>query len=130
MRVIEKEPTSFFDVDETLVLAVSANCQDETIDIVDPLDSNKIITMRVHKPMIRLLKEEKHRGSFIVVWSRGGYEWAKNVVQALNLEDCVDIVMSKPLAYFDDKPIAEWLTYRVYLEPSTIYKETTPKENK
>ena len=91
-----------------------------------------VIKVGVHEPMVRLLKEESHRGSHIVVWSRGGYEWATNVLKALCIEDYVDQVMSKPSAYFDDKDISEWLKYRVYLKPDTIYKnvKTTNKEIK
>lgn len=121
MNIIESENTVFFDVDGTLVLAHGEG-PGRDISILDPVTHN-YITLTAHEPNIRLLEEEHHRGSFVVVWSRGGYEWATNVIKALNLQDRVHIVMSKPLVYFDDVQIDKWLPYRVYLEPSTIYKK-------
>jgi hypothetical protein len=57
------------------------------------------------------------------VWSRGGYEWAANAVRALDLVKYVDEVVTKPMVYFDDKHVTEWLPYRVYLQPEMIYKK-------
>jgi HAD superfamily phosphatase (TIGR01681 family) len=125
MVVIKKEPTAFFDVDETLILSkvTWSNENERRVNIQDPLNKDNFIVMTAHEQMIRLLKEEKHRGSYIVVWSRGGNEWAANVLRALNLDKYVDLVMSKPMAYFDDKDISEWLPYRVYIPADVRYKE-------
>lgn len=127
MKIIQENPV-FFDIDETLVLAES-NIWDlkrpyaKYVDVIDPLDSVKTISMRIHEPMVRLLKEEKARGSRVIVWSRGGWHWARNVIEALQLDNYVDEVMTKPLVYFDDLDISEWLKYRVYLHPDTPYKK-------
>lgn len=119
MKVIENEQLKFFDVDDTLVMPNDGT--GTTVEVYDAV-TNKFITMKVHKPMVRLLREEHHRGSYVVVWSRSGYEWAANVIKALDLVSYVHLVCSKPFAYFDDKDIAEWLPYRVYLQPDMKYK--------
>lgn len=122
MKITKSENIKPFDVDDTLVLpAAPGNVEAKHIDIIDPV-THKILKMRIHEPMVRLLEEEYHRGSYVIVWSRGGYEWATTVVRALGLEDKVHQVMSKPMTYFDDKEVSEWLTDRVYLSPDVHYK--------
>lgn len=125
MQVLRNENVVFVDVDDTLVmhdLSINTHRPVDIVEIQDPIRA-RVIELRINKPMVRLLKEEKSRGSCIIVWSRGGYQWATNVVKALNLVEHVDQVMTKPLTYFDDKPVEEWLRYRVYLTPDTKYKE-------
>lgn len=126
MQTINNQNISPFDVDDTLVLPLSKKEYFKGIKAVkvpDPLTPGKFIRMQAHEPMIRLLKEEKHKGSFVIVWSRGGSAWAGSVVEALNLEAYVDLIMSKPLVYFDDLSIEKWLIYRVYLDPKMKYKK-------
>lgn len=124
MIINKSEDTVFFDVDRTLVLPPDdpAAANNMKVEVWDPI-TNKFIKMAVHEPMVRLLREADRRGSHIKVWSRGGWEWASNVVKALNLVECVDEVLTKPLVYFDDLDIKEWLPYRVYLEPNCNYKK-------
>jgi hypothetical protein len=128
MKVIKSEQVVFFDVDNTLVYPAEKykGHQGALVEVYDAV-TKKHVLMRVNEPNMRLLLEEKHRGSFVIVWSRGGYEWAANVLRALDLESKVDLVMSKPLVYYDDLSIDEWLTYRVFLEPNTLYKKLTTK---
>ena len=124
MTVNDNENIAPFDVDGTLVLNPS---------ITDPKDSTyvevyypateKLITQRVNRAMVNLLKEEKMRGAFVLVWSRCGKEWAKNVINALALKGHVDYVMAKPRAYFDDLPVEEWLKDRIFIDANTRYKE-------
>lgn len=128
-KVIHNESVVMVDVDDTLILHLSPSelLGKKKVEVYDPITKGFIV-VAVHGPMVRLVQEESHRGSFVVVWSRGGYEWASNVVKALGLEESVDQIMSKPIAYFDDKPIDEWLKYRVYLKPDTIYKNIKKQE--
>ncbi len=119
MKVIRNEYITFWDIDDTLVM--HENYHIDNVFVKDPID-NREIKLRKNLPMIRLMKEEKARGSTIIVWSRGGFQWAENVIKALKLEEYVTLILSKPLAYFDDKPVEEWLKYRVYLSPDTNYK--------
>lgn len=125
MLVIQNENTKFFDVDGCLILSKTDTDPkgSEYIAIQDPVHPKYTITMRVHKPNVRCLREEIQRGAHVTVWSRSGWEWARNVVQALGLGETDVTVMSKPLAYFDDMPVEQWLKDRIYLDPNTPYKE-------
>lgn len=122
MKVIANENTVYIDVDGTLVLPPSDSSSDYHVKVYDPIE-DKLVRLRVHEPMVRLLKEEYARGSYVTVWSRGGHAWAESVVKALGIKHCVHQVMSKPMSYFDDLPIEEWLRYRVFLSPDTPYKK-------
>ena len=124
MKVIKNERVLPCDVDETLVLhdlEYINTTPYSTVQIFCPFRS-RLITLVRHEPMIQLLKEESTRGATILIWSRGGHQWAEAVIKALNLEKYVDIVMSKPLAYLDDKEVGDWMKDRVYIKPNTPYK--------
>lgn len=129
MLVINNENIEPFDCDDTLVMHVEPDQipPGESVRVYDAV-TKKFITMRINRPMVRLLREAKARGFFVLVWSRGGKRWAADIVKALDLVDFVDIVMTKPLHYFDDKDVAKWLTERVYIEPNVVYKHLTTKE--
>ncbi len=129
MKIIESEDVNYFDVDDTLICNPDVIEAGALVQILDPVTKG-FITMRVHAAMVRLLREADQRGGFVIVWSRGGWEWAKNVILALNLEKYVDIVQTKPLVYFDDKAVTDWLSYRVYMKPGTKYKSTISHNTK
>jgi hypothetical protein len=123
MRITKNETLIPIDVDSTLVFTPSKSDPEDSVYVqVDDILSGQL-KMRVNRAMIRLLKEEHHRGSHIIVWSRGGWEWAKNVVTALDLTEYVHDIYSKPKSYFDDKDVSEWLKDRVYLGPDENYKD-------
>lgn len=127
MIVIKNENVRPFDIDDTLIYEYNPETNPKgtaakTVSIKDPLTGGMIV-MCVHESMVRLLKEEYHRGSHIIVWSRGGYEWAAAVITALNLQQYVNEVYSKPMVYFDDKDVSEWMPSRVYLPPNSRYKK-------
>lgn len=123
MQVIRGRAPAPFDVDDSLVmhLPVELHKDYRTVKIVDEIEG-KTITMVVNEPMVRLLKEEASRNRLVIVWSRGGELWAEAVVKALKLEKYVDLIMEKPVVYYDDKPIEDWLPYRVYLPYTQLYK--------
>jgi len=121
MKIIKKPPRPF-DVDNTLVFPLSANMPGPKVEIYDAITQN-FLTMTANESMIRLMQEEKHRGGHIIVWSRGGQEWASNVVEALHLTRVVDTVMEKPLVYYDDLDVSEWMKDRVYIPPTVGYKK-------
>lgn len=123
VKTISNERIIPVDVDDTLVMH-DFSAIDETILISDPY-SDGVIEVRPNRPMLRILQDEKARGAFIIVWSRGGFAWAKAVVEALELQNYVDLVMTKPIVYLDDKDIGEWLKDRVYIKPDVKYKQTT-----
>lgn len=120
MRVNKVQPT-FVDIDGTLILHVGIGDLSD-LNVSDPLEPSRTIRLKKHYAMIRILVEEHRRGACIKVWSRGGWEWAEAVIKALGLEQYVDEVMDKPMAYLDDVPVEDWLTNRVYIKPGTPYK--------
>jgi hypothetical protein len=123
MNTITNENIRPFDVDGTLIFHPSAinGGRAPLINVYDPV-TKRYIKMRPNHNMARLLREEKQRGSFILVWSRGGKEWARNVIIAMDLVACVDLVMSKPIVYFDDVPVKKWMKERVFIGPNEKYK--------
>ncbi len=122
MKVINIESTVFFDVDDTLIMWDTANYgTKEVIKIQNPHYSEYVSCVLPHKGHIKILKDRKARGSFIVVWSAGGFAWAKAVVKALELEKYVDLIMTKPHAYVDDKTASEIMGERIYLPYKSGY---------
>lgn len=120
MITVKNENIRPFDVDGCLI--VSTKESKYMRSILDPV-TGKFIKVGVNSAMVRLLQEEAQRGSYVIVWSRSGYEWAKNVVNALELEQYVNLIMSKPIVYFDDTPVKKWLKDRVFIGPDVKYKE-------
>lgn len=114
MKVISQESTIFIDCDQTLVMWGKAKKHEKVIAITCPYSAKQEI-LRPHKSHIKVLKDRHVRGSFIVVWSASGYQWANAVVKALGLEAYVDQVMSKPQMYIDDKKAKEVLGERLYI---------------
>lgn len=115
-----------FDVDDSLVMHDYPDFKGSTYVKVHDTVTDGSIRLMVNEPMVRLLKEEAMRGAYILVWSRGGHEWANAVLEALEIKKYVDLIMSKPMVYFDDKPVSEWMTDRVYIKPNVKYKVSKP----
>jgi hypothetical protein len=113
MQVIENENMVCIDVDDTLVIwNIPAGYEGKSILFNNFGYAEWLLP---HEHHIKLLKQFKARGQFVVVWSQGGYQWAREVVKALKLEDYVDLVMSKPKWIIDDLPAGAW-TKRTYLD--------------
>lgn len=125
VRIINNESNIFFDVDDTLVMwGTAMHEHEDCIVVVDPYDQS-LIHLRPHQPHIKLLKNHHARGSYITVWSAGGFQWAEAVIKALQLEGFVDVVMSKPRAYVDDLTASEVLGERIYLDPNSTWGQQT-----
>jgi hypothetical protein len=120
MITIKSENVKPFDVDGTLICAP----EDSTyqLDVLDPIFPGQLLRVGVNRAMVRLLREEASRGAYIIVWSRGGYAWASEIVRALDLKKEVSLVLSKPLVYFDDCDVQDWLKDRVFIRPDIKYK--------
>ena len=109
MKVLTGTKTVYFDVDNTLVFSAK-ECPSFLGDTV-------VIGCRqwvVHEEHRELIYDFKARGHTVVVWSAGGAEWAASVVRALGIEDEVDLCISKPDWYFDDKAAGEWIIRHYY----------------
>ena len=114
MKVFGYENILMVDVDETLISKIDPSDKNggfmtfeygEALEFFKPCNNN-IALMKHHK---------KTRGYGIIVWSANGKEWAEKVVKRLKLQDYVDIIMTKPVKYLDDKPVQEWMPSQIYL---------------
>lgn len=125
MTIIKNEMIRPFDVDKTLVFfpkdAEVKGLKCSTAYPIDPV-TKRPVKVLVNDAMVRLLIEEQQRGGFVIVWSRAGREWATNVIRALNLESYTNIIMAKPITYFDDTPVKKWMVDRVYIGPQDNYR--------
>jgi hypothetical protein len=122
-NLITNENPRPFDVDDTLIIHDTYGKEGRKVYIKDPYRPGKECFALVNENMVTILIDEKARGNYIMVWSRGGYRWAEAVVKALELEKYVDLIMTKPVIYYDDKDVSEWLKDRVYLGPDIVYKK-------
>lgn len=106
-----------FDVDDTILMWGDDFTKPEEgrIEIIDPYDGSRVY-LTPHKKHIGLLKKYKGRGMCVMVWSAGGVQWAKAAINALNLADYIDLVITKPSKYVDDLPASEILGSRIYLQ--------------
>ena len=122
MKTIKQESTVFIDVDDTIVMwSVKAKKGEKVVSITNP-NSGQQYYLPVHKGHLRVLKDRKARGSFIVVWSASGFAWAEAVVRALKIEDYVDLIMTKPHMYIDDKKASKWMGEHLYLPYRSGYE--------
>lgn len=113
------DPTVFFDVDETLVLWGKdyGKSNDPEAKIFHLYGSDYRLVP--HYKHVDLLKDFKQQGYKIIVWSAAGENWAKEVVNKLNLEKYVDHCLSKPEYFVDDKLPQDFLHLqcRIYYPP-------------
>jgi hypothetical protein len=106
MYILPEGRVAYFDVDDTLVEWEESGEGSDRIAIqMGKFWSHKKV-IRVH---VDELIRQKKSGTYIVVWSAGGSKWAEAVVKALNIEEYVDAVLTKPDRVYDDKSPSEWL---------------------
>lgn len=101
MIELKSDNVAYFDCDETLVFVDSIPLGVDTVWIQIPDFPGKQVG--IHTKHVQRLKDHKIWGNGVVVWSRSGYQWAKAVVVALELTEFVDVILSKPLYFYDDK---------------------------
>lgn len=127
MQLLDVETSIFFDVDKTLLfdpepeMLIVEHLKSlgiPTVDLKDPYDADgkTFKTYVVHSQHVKLLKDHKARGFKVVIWSHNGGPYAKSVAEALQLEDYVDFVMSKPTKICDDLTPNEFLPDSIYIK--------------
>jgi predicted phosphatase len=108
MQIRRSELPAYFDVDETLILKSPVRTEEFNV----PLNYHG--STKYAKPInqhVEFLKACFARGYEITVWSANGFDWATTVVKALNLEQYVSFVCTKPQFYCDDKKADEWMKH-------------------
>lgn len=117
MQVFDNEYVVAFDIDDTIVIWSGNHTQphEGSIPFLDPYDgtTNHLVPYQKH---IDLLKKYKGRGMCVMVWSAGGVQWAKSVINTLGLSDYVDLIITKPSKFVDDLPADQVLGQRIYLK--------------
>ncbi len=113
MNVFSSENIVCFDVDDTLVMWNIPVGHEGKTKLFNNFGYAEWLLP--HEAHIKLLKQFKVRGQFVIVWSQGGHQWATEVVKHLGLEEWVDLVMAKPKWIVDDLPPSAWMK-RSYLD--------------
>lgn len=114
MIEIQNEYIVCIDVDQTLIMHHDSHSDGMSISL-NPYSGTKI-KWSPNENHIELLKQYKGRGLFVIVWSAAGVLWAKTIINALGINDNVDLIMTKPSKYVDDLMGNEILGSRVYLK--------------
>lgn len=126
MKVIENELVVATDIDDSL-----ACWHNPTVDGPGKLPisfAGKTVYLTPHTYHVDLIKMYKERGYFIIAWSANGNQHCKRVIQALGLEEYVDICMSKLTKHLDDSDnAAAILGPRVFCEDLTKPEVILPK---
>ena len=122
MKVVESEQIWVCDIDDTVILwDIEQFKTTELIHITCPYDG-KQYAVKPHEGNIQLVKEKRARGCFVMLWSQGGYQWARTVAEALGLE--VDLILSKPIGVIDDLEPVEWMPSPTYIPVDAKWKAT------
>lgn len=118
MQVIENELIVACDIDDTLVMWDSPTVP--SFGKVEIQFAGKSVYLTPHQYHIDLIKMYKERGYFVIAWSANGKSHAKKVIEALNLDEYVDLAMTKLTKHMDDsKDPGSILGPRVYVDDLT-----------
>lgn len=122
---VDSDRVATFDVDDTLVTPNAELFSESTpVEFGEPGRTELLYPITPH---IKLLKEFAARDFFIIVWSDGGQDWARKVVEKLGLTNYVDLVMSKPMWYVDDKEATDWCQKRTYKVVTPEFRKLADK---
>ncbi len=113
MHVVKSDRVYYFDVDDTLVYWKPRTSEHSASVHVKSEHIHAYINP--NREMIAQMIQHCARGHSVVVWSRGGWQWAEAVVKALDIECYVTAVMSKPEGYYDDIPASEFMGKPMYV---------------
>jgi hypothetical protein len=111
--IIQSELVVMFDIDDTVVMEHSKDPDLTYIDVLTGKEKHG----KIHKAHVEQIIKHKTRGYYVVAWSGNGYKHVEQIINALGIQDHVDLIMSKPIKHFDDLTDAnDILKARVYLE--------------
>lgn len=117
MNIVTNESIILVDVDNTLIedciipKMIYAKSDGEEVYLSIPTTEDRYLELDYYgkqvykKPItehIDFVRSLKKRGYYVIVHSGNGYLWAKQVVGALDMNDCVDMVMTKACKHLDD----------------------------
>ena len=108
MFVVPEGRIAYFDVDDTLLEWVESDIQNGTCIT----HNDRVFWRNAIQENIDELIRQAEAGTRIVVWSAGGSGWAETVVNALQLADYVDCILTKPDHVYDDKDPKTWMPKR------------------
>jgi len=123
MLTVKSEQVLMVDVDFTLLLWGKIAKGEECVQFTDPYTKAQLY-VKPHRAHVKILKDRLERGATVFVWSAAGWKWARAALRALNIDHKRLVVMSKPIAYIDDKPCQEWMGERIYLDNGSTYAIT------
>lgn len=119
MYFLKGDNSIFFDVDNTLILW-NCDSQDPRTIWIPSLKTNGInedgttayesVPVVPHEKHLLMIKRHKQLGNTVVVWSKSGPEWARNIVEHFGLTEYVDLVCGKPAVIYDDLKPDQFLT--------------------
>lgn len=124
MKVLKSDKVLYCDVDDTLVFWEPIPNSPYKVQI----EMGGVKREYFFAPhVVRHLEEHGKRGHGLVVWSKGGWEWARAVTKALGLEDHFEkdklVVAAKPEWVLDDKHPKLWLPPHVNPNPHLDVEE-------
>jgi phosphoserine phosphatase len=106
MVTFKERKTVYFDVDDTLLEWKS--CRKNAKNAVRIENNGHVFYKRAIVPNVEGLKAHSLAGHLVVIWSAGGSSWAETVVRALKLQKYVNVILTKPDYYYDDKEVSHW----------------------
>ena len=106
MKTFKERKTVYFDVDDTLLSWAVCDKGDKDAVLINN-NGHKFYKKAIY-PNIEAIREHHRAGHLVVVWSAGGAGWAEVVIKSLKLTNYVDLILTKPDYYYDDKDAIEW----------------------
>lgn len=108
--------TLYCDVDDTLIMWDSRPDILKRHDVVEVNCRGYSTWVIPHTEIIEEVKKRASRGYSVIIWSKGGSDWAEAVVNALNLDDYVACIQPKPDFYIDDvEDCRKWMGIHKYI---------------
>jgi hypothetical protein len=100
--IIKSNSPSGFDCDDSLVIWPKDFRVNKPGRIEFDYGSEKVYLIP-HSYHVIFLKHCFNRGDFVIIWSANGFDWAKQVVDKLGLENHYNCIMQKVVRHVDDK---------------------------